>query len=335
VKYKINYGNKVAIIPEKALDKLSAAGEGELRTLFYLCMKQGDVGVEELASLVRCSEDEVKEAVSFWRGAGIVETVREKEKSSDANEVKGENGKATEKKKSDPDSDGAVKTQKKPILKSQDELPKYTSMELADILESRQETVTLIEECQNIMGKIFNVKEINVLIGFVDYLGLDCEYIMMLLTYCASIGKKTLHYAEKTAFALYDMGITDAAQLSEELKRRESVADAEGKIRSLFGIGARAFTTKEKKFISSWINDMNYSIEIIEKAYEVTADATGNASMPYANSILERWNAASLRTLEEIEESYYKAGEGKAAKEGSFDTDSFFEAAVRRSLGED
>jgi DnaD/phage-associated family protein len=157
---------------------------------------------------------------------------------------------------------------------------------------------------------------------------------MMLLTYCASIGKKTLHYAEKTAFALYDMGITDAAQLSEELKRRESVAHAEGKIRSLFGIGARAFTTKEKKFISSWINDMNYSIEIIEKAYEVTADATGNASMPYANSILERWNAASLRTLEEIEESY-KTGQGKAAKEGSFDTDSFFEAAVRRSLGED
>ena len=112
---------------------------------------------------------------------------------------------------------------------------------------------------------------------------------------------------------------------------RCTAADAEGRIRSLFGVGERAFTTKEKKFISAWINDMGYSIEIIEKAYEVTADATGKGSIPYANSVLERWFAAGLRTLEEIEDSY-RSGDGDKPHEGSFDTDSFFEAAVRRSL---
>ena len=184
------------------------------------------------------------------------------------------------------------------------------------------------------MGKVFNVREINVLIGMADYLGLDCEYIMMLLTYCVSIGKKTLHYAEKMAFTLYDAGITEASQLSAELLRREQTSAAEGKIRAMFGIGERAFTTKEKKFISSWINDMQYSIDIIEKAYEVTANATGNASMPYANSILERWNAAGLRTVSDIEKSYEK-GSGAKITEGSFNTDEFFEAAIRRSLDDD
>ena len=77
---------------------------------------------------------------------------------------------------------------------------------------------------------------------------------------------------------------------------------------------------------------MNYSIEIIEKAYEVTADATGKGSFPYANTILERWNAAGLRTLDQIEISYKKSG-SESPSVGSFDTDSFFEAAVRRSLG--
>jgi DnaD/phage-associated family protein len=182
------------------------------------------------------------------------------------------------------------------------------------------------------MGKVFNVREINVLMGLLDYLCLDCEYIMMLLTYCVSIGKKTLHYAEKTAFSLYDAGITTSAQLAEEFKRRENAVSAEAKIRKLFGVGERAFTTKEKKFISTWINDMDYSIEIIEKAYEVTADATGKGAFPYANSVLERWNAAGLRTLEEIEASY-KANSDSANENGSFNTDSFFEAAVKRSLG--
>ena len=120
--------------------------------------------------------------------------------------------------------------------------------------------------------------------------------------------------------------------LEEELKRREASADAETKIRSLFGVGERAFTTKEKRFISVWINDMSFSIEIIEKAYEVTADATGKGSFAYANSVLERWNAAGLRTLDQIEASYKKSGSESPAT-GSFDTDSFFEAAVRRSLG--
>lgn len=316
------------------MEKLSSAGADELKVLLCLCAHEGEADVETLASLTGCSADETKEALSFWRGAGIIEAARGK--MGEGSRSKADKANVMDEKDDEKKDVEAVKPEEKKstaLLKKHDELPQYTSMELADILESRQETVTLIEECQRIMGKVFNVKEINILIGLADYLGLDCEYIMVLLTYCVTIGKKSLHYAEKTAFSLYDMGICDAEALSEELKRRENVAETEGKIRSMFGIGARAFTTKEKKFISAWINDMKYSVEIISRAYEVTADATGEGSIPYANSVLERWNAEGLRTLEEIEESY-KKGEGANITEGSFNTDAFFEAAVKRSLGE-
>jgi len=323
VKYIINYGSKVAVVPEKALEVSARAGAVELRVLLGLCALGGSVDIKKLARSLSISEDDVKSALAFWRGAGVIELGDSKEAISDepAAEVAVASQKTEEK---------TVEPAKK--LRRSDELPQYTSDQLSDILEQRKETATLIDECQHIMGKVFNVKEINVLMGLVDYLELDCEYIMMLLTYCVSLGKKTLHYAEKLAFALYDAGITTGEQLSEELRRRELASDAEGKIRTLFGVGERAFTTREKKFISAWINDMNYSIEIIEKAYEVTADATGKGSFPYANTVLERWNAAGFRTLEEIEASYKKSG-SESPSVGSFDTDSFFEAAVRRSLG--
>ena len=323
MKYIINYGSKVAVVPEKALEVSARAGAVELRVLLGLCALGGSVDIKKLARSISLSEDDVKSALAFWRGAGVIELGDSKEAISDepAAEVAVASQKTEEK---------TVEPAKK--LRRADELPQYTSDQLSDILEQRKETATLIDECQHIMGKVFNVKEINVLMGLVDYLELDCEYIMMLLTYCVSLGKKTLHYAEKLAFALYDAGITTGEQLSEELRRRELASDAEGKIRTLFGVGERAFTTKEKKFISAWINDMNYSIEIIEKAYEVTADATGKGSFPYANTVLERWNAAGFRTLEDIEASYKKSG-SESPSVGSFDTDSFFEAAVRRSLG--
>ncbi len=322
MKYNINYGHKVAAFPESALEVLSRASETDLRLLLCLCAGGGSVDMKRLTRSVGCSESELRESLSFWRGAGVISLPEVQEPTAVEDAVKEE-----------------PRTAEKPVekperkLKSADELPHYTSEELATILEARSDTATLIDECQNIMGKVFNLHEINKLLGLVDYLGLDCEYILMLLTYCVENGKKTMHYVEKTAFGLYDEGVNTAPALAEELKRREAAANVEGRIRTLFGLGARAFTTKERKFIAAWVGEMSYPYEIIERAYEVSADATGKATLPYTNAVLERWNAAGLRTLEAIEESY-KSGEGKP-REGSFGTDSFFAAAVSRSLGGD
>lgn len=322
MKYRINYGDAVGVFPKSALEGIKRAGEGEVKILLCLCACEGNADEKKLSKLSGVSADGVRDALAFWRGAGVI-------LSADAPAALQEDTDEKESREVEAPKKAASKK-----LSRSEELPNYTSEELAEILENRTETATLINECQNIMGKVFSVREINVLMGFVDYLSLDCEYIMILLTYCMSIGKKTLHYAEKLAFALYDEGICTASELSEEIRRREFAAASEGKIRSMFGVGERALTSKEKKFIASWTGEMGYGLDIIERAYEETANTTGNASFAYANSILERWFSEGLRTLEEIEASYNKKKDEGKKSQGSFDTDSFFEAAVRRALGD-
>lgn len=320
MKYKINYGNSVGTFPKSVLEIAKRAGADELKVLLFLCSCEGNADERKLVKLTGLKSESVRDALCFWRGAGVIESAE-----GEIAEAENEAEKPQEEKKTAP--------QQKKKLQRSEELPNYTSEELADILESRADAATLINECQNIMGKVFNVREINVLIGLCDYLTLDTEYIMILLTYCMSIGKKNLHFAEKLAFSLYDSGICTPEELSEELRRRELRESAEGRIRVLFGIGSRAFTTKEKKFISSWLGEMGYSMEIIEKAYEATADATGSGSIPYANTILERWYSEGLRTLEEIDAAAAKR-KGEKKDEGSFNTDDFFEAAIKRALGD-
>ncbi len=322
MKYTINYGNGAGTFPQDALDVIKRAGAADLKVFLCLCAGGGDADIKRLSELTGCDEEDVRDALAFWRGTGLIEAGCDKKSAEKKRVAEVKEAKQTQ---------GELEMPKK--LRAADELPSYTSDQLSNILEKRQEIVTLIDECQNIMGKVFNVKEINVIIGLVDYLELEFEYIVILMSHCVSQGKKTLHYVEKTAFGLYDSGICTAEQLMAELERRERAAAIEGKIRSLFGLGSRAFTSKEKKHISAWVGEFGYGIDIIQKAYEVTADATGTASIPYANSVIERWNAEGLRTLEDIERSYQKKAESKP-HEGSFDTDDFFEAAVRRSLGE-
>ena len=320
MKYKINYGASVGCFPKSALDTVKRAGADELKVLLFLCSCEGNADERKLVKLTGLKTESVRDALCFWRGAGII------------NAEDGEPTVVVETEEIVTVTPEQKKAEPKKKLQRSEELPNYTSKELSDILEQRSDTATLINECQNIMGKIFNVREINVLIGLCDYLTLDTEYIMILLTYCMSVGKKNLHFAEKLAFSLYDAGITTAEELSEELRRRELREGAEGRIRTLFGIGERAFTSKEKKMISAWIGDMGYPIEIIEKAYEATADATGKGSLPYANSILERWYSEGLKTLEDIEAAAAKR-KGETS-DGSFNTDDFFDAAIKRALGD-
>ena len=320
VKYKINYGTSVGAFPKSALDVVKRAGADELKVLLFLCSCEGNADEKKLVKLTGCKSESVRDALCFWRGAGIIDV----SEGESVTEVEVEEAQST--------TEAPKKAEPQKKLHRSEELPNYTSAELADILEKRGDTATLINECQNIMGKVFNVREINVLIGLCDYLTLDTEYIMILLTYCMSIGKKNLHFAEKLAFSLYDAGICTSVELSEELRRRERAESAEGRIRTLFGIGERAFTSKEKKMIAAWVGEMSFPIEIIEKAYEATADATGKGSLPYANSILERWYSEGLRTIEDIEAAAAKH-KGETV-EGSFNTDDFFDAAIKRALGE-
>ena len=332
MKYKINYGSSVGVFPKNALEVIKRAGEGELRVLLCICAHEGNVDEKKLSRLSGISVDAVREALSFWRGAGVVES----SEPSDADDATTDSlpksyGDASDTKKDDSEEKRETISKKK--LQRSDSLPEYTSDQLSAILEENADITTLIDECQNIMGKIFNVHEVNVLLGLVDYLSLDCEYIMTLLAYCVSIGKKTLHYAEKLAFSFYDAGICTSSELSAEIRKRELAASSEGNIRSLFGIGDRALTTNEKKFIASWICDMGYSTEIIAKAYEITVDTTTKPSMKYTNAILERWYAEGLDTLEKIEQSYKKDGNRKTQGNSTF-TDDFFDAAVRRALGD-
>ena len=102
----------------------------------------------------------------------------------------------------------------------------------------------------------------------------------------------------------------------------------------MFGMGGRELTTKEKKFLHAWCDEMNYDVDVIRLAYEITVDAIHEPAPAYTNSILEKWHSEGLRTAEEVQAYLSQQKKDAAPSGGSFDTDEFFDAALRRSLDE-
>lgn len=318
---RLNFDTSVVVLPGTVANFLDKAKKFDLKVLLLIASKESfreKNYAKKIADELNCEVSDVENSISFWNGTGIISTGAEEENMT----VKG-----------DEVMEKVPKTST-PARAKVSELPQYTTQELNALLESHKNVVALIDECQNIIGKIFTASDIKVIMGLVDYLGLDNDYILVLMHHCARKEIKSIRYIEKMAVSCLDEGFTEAAVLQEALYAKEERNELENKIKSVFGIGARKLTTKEKKQVEAWILGFKYDIEIIERAYDITVGATSKPSIHYANAILEKWNAEGVKTLADVDALLAKREEEKSRDGSSFDVDDFFDAALKRSYAD-
>ena len=317
---KLNFRQEVLVLPASVLSHLDVATPEQLRVLLWLASDLSLVSKHrQLAKLAGCDSAVAQNAVAFWCDCGIL----------------GEAGEAVPAMATVSEGEPVKKK-----LQRADELPNYTSTEIAELLEARAGVRVLIDEAQRILGKMFNPSDINIMVGMIDYLGMNEECILLLLAHCKRIGKSSLRSIEKYAYSMVDRGINDVETMENEISILEAMHTFEGEVRALFGMKTRALTSKESKMLSAWLS-FGYDINIVRMAYEITVNATGEPSLPYTNAILEKWNANAWKTASEIEagmnaEREKREGNANGKKElgNSFDTDDFFEAALQRGFRE-
>lgn len=323
MKLCFTYGNDALMLPSQVIQHVDKANKKDIKILLSLAaepMARLDLaaGCRIVAERLAIGEREVDAAIAFWRGAGVLTVLDEKEETAFAAPVLPETQQQTT----------------APRVIADGGLPAYSSDELSGLLERRRELAALVDECQRVFGKIFNTREVSQIAGMVDYLGFEGDYILSLLSHCVRMEKKSLRYAEKMALTLHDEGIIECSALEERLHRIELMATSIGKIRTMFGLASRALTAKEKSMVERWVCQMQYGDDVLRLAYETTVNAINKPSIPYANTILERWYAEGYRTLADVERALAEYRRKKAEGNGSFDVDDFFEAALKRTYGE-
>ena len=347
MKIDLHFGKGVLTLPAAALDRIAGAGESELKILLALgdpILREG-FDPAELAQKLGLSMEQTLCAIEFWRGAGLLSKTdggrvqpAAVQKVPEVAQAKPEAPKPADSPKPDtvPTKNGVSVT----IVRSDDGMPHYTVDEINRIFAENGQLSGLIDECQNVFGKIFNPTEINRLMALNDYFKLDCEYILLLAYYCKKIGKASIPYLDKLARSLYNEGIDHVDSLSERLGEMEAAADLGNYYRTLTGMGKRVFTEKENRFVTQWVK-WNIAPEVLKIAYEIAVNQTGAPSMPYTNKVLANWKEAGYTTAEQVQraiEEYKAKKEGKNVPMGaapantSFATDEFFEAALKRSL---
>ena len=314
------------------------ASSEDLRVLVALIVCDCDITRQELLEGSLCDEQTLTGALQYWRGAGVLAKGRKTAPSPDESEQ-------SKAKKNDD------KAKKKPVA-SLDKFAESKSDELARAIEKEQ-LQTLIEACQQTVGKTLSTGEINIIVGMNRELSLDGDYIITLISYCYENERRSLKYVEKMAFSLTGQGICDEKDLVQYIDERKRFATLEWQLKKKFGMGNRDFTQKQAAFVHKWESDLGYALDVITLAFDITVDSIGKPEFKYMDTILTKWHTSGCRTESDVLEfikqdelarktaptaSKTKKSDEKPKNstvgDSSFDTDDFFSRALARSYKE-
>ena len=358
---KLEYGTSVVCLPvEKVFKSLDGADMQKMKVLLLLAADErlrenfGERRIE-ITERLDITLSALEKDIEFWTLAGVIsvsddgaaaepsDSRTERKNEPEKHELFDTPSENNEEKSRKNDPHSAPKIAVRTPMPSS--LPTYTESQCADVINASVDLADVMAMCQQIVGKIFTSADVSVIVTMYDHLGLSGEYIVTLFSYCCGRGKKSLRYIERTALNLFDEGVDNVDALNDYIKRKDELEDNLQRIRRLIGAGARELTAKEKKFFSCWLDEWRFSMEVITRAYEITIDKINEPSVSYMNKILENWNNSGLTTIEAVEASLenYKKKKAEASHgtetvngtESGFQTDEFFEAALRRSYRDD
>ncbi len=325
---KLNFkkGESVITLPRSCMEALADADANDLRVLVYAAGVESDgeaVDSAKAADELGINESDVKSSLKFWCGAGVLKRSKAVKESAPAVEPK---------KKEEP------KPARRRALPEKTNVS-FTASELCEIAEENSEFKALIDMAQQTAGWIFNTKDIEVVADLYSNLMLSTEYILALIGYFVRKREKPLRYLVKVANDYIANGIDTAAALEEKLQWLERFDGRAGKVRAMFGMGARDFSKKEMEFLAKWFDHFKVSDEMLKEAYEITVNNTGKASFSYINKILENWHADGIKKPADIAKKMAKPA-AKTTRAGtatarSFNVDDALSKALERSYNGD
>lgn len=216
------------------------------------------------------------------------------------------------------------------------ERPAYSEKDVLSAMDADAEFRMLYGEVQRLLGRTLNTEELKILLGFVRYLGLPCEVISVLVTYCRDRARMkgkfrnpSLRTIEKEAYHWAESGIDTLEEAAAYIHSRNQQNSRIAHLMQLLQIRGRSLTAAEERYANAWL-DMGFEDGVITMAYEKTCLNTGNLSWPYMNKILTSWGSAGLLTVQQV-----KNGDRKgSAPSGQRQLDEDERAAIARMMQE-
>lgn len=341
INYQVNPDawKSVFAVPSAVVDQhIKLAGAVQLKVLlWFLRHSAEEPDADAISQELGIQRPDVEDALLYWKESGLFVPISKTENSLSAQ--KETFGKPTPEPAVPSPVSGSIPVPSPPGKSGTPRLlsrpQKADNAFVAKRIKESSEIAFLMQEAQQILGRLINNGESATLLMIHDDFGLPVDVILMLLQYSAGIGKANMRYIEKTAINWAEEEIFTHEKAEQKLRSLDEAARCWRTVESVLGTGRRAPTRSESDLAVRWIRDWNFSREMIREAYERCVNRTGKIHLPYMNKILERWRSQGITTLAQAQEEQNRKNEQQQSSRVSYDIDSFensgaFDDFIRR-----
>ncbi|MDR1630518.1 MAG: DnaD domain protein [Oscillospiraceae bacterium] len=293
--YQVNPASfgSVFVMPAEVVDKhLRLAGSVQLKVLLWFYRHAAACAeIDELVNFIGLPKADVFDALQYWVDCGLLIKQGEALLPQAVTPPPGTKEEA-------PEPAEEKKRESLPEIP----LIKPTMRQVAARMGECAEVRSLFLEAQNILGRTIGFDAQSALLMLHDHYGLPAPVILMLCEYARSHNKQNaMNYILKLGKDWAEREIDTFEKATEQLSRLETANAAWNRLKVLAGIATPLPTTKQQSYLSVWVGDWGFSVDMIYAAYEEMAEKTGGLSFNYINKILQNWHTLGLKTPAEVE----------------------------------
>lgn len=176
------------------------------------------------------------------------------------------------------------------------EKPSYSASQI-EAMRGESDFDTVLNDIEDMLGKTLTMKDLQTPTFMYEMLGFPTDLIRFLYQYCIDKGKTSSAYIEKIAKDWYNRHIDTVAKASADTLAHSEAAQA---VAGAFGI-SDTIKPAQFEYIRRWAFEYHMSPELIREACNRTVLLTGKCSFSYADGILAKWLAKSVKTMEDVE----------------------------------
>lgn len=295
-------------IPNCFIEKYMPKAAGEFVKIYIYLLKcveenRSELSISRIADALEDSEKDVIRALKYWEKKGLLKlafedgvlvSLRMTSFAEMADEAEKITVSVSQKKEPVPEAKEA-EPKKEPVFKTP--AKKQYSPQQIEAFSQKDEITLLLYSIQKYMGQALSGSDINTVLFFYDTLQLPADVIEYLFEYCVSNGHRNMRYIEKTAIAWAEQGATT---LKAAKTLNGIFSDSCYPVLRAFGLTGRKPSKGESDYVSKWTLSYGFNTEMILEACNRTMDTIHQPSFEYTDSILKRWKAAGVTTLEAV-----------------------------------
>ncbi|MCL2509137.1 MAG: DnaD domain protein [Oscillospiraceae bacterium] len=298
-------------VPAVAVDKyIKVAGPQQLKALLWVLRHASEeVRLDELCSLLKCDEGDAADYLSFWAERGILLTDAPETAQTPILSLNittpGQSGQTTQ-------------AEPPPLKKTLEPLPvlRPTHEQITARAKESPEIAFLFNEAQKKLGRTIGFDGQCALLMLHDQYGLPVEVILMIIEYCASVGKTAHGYITAMGRDWAEREIDTIDKADEQISVLRQCGGAWRELAKLAGIANPRPTGKQSEYLRAWQFELGFTMDMIFAAYEEMANRCTKLSFAYMDKVLRSWHGAGLETPEDVAKAAQARTDkpGKAAK---------------------